>query len=192
MFVPRVKIRSEEGGNARSSRDAPSESDDDAIADYVEYRSVPELSQIQISTGVVRGEVGRGADEAASRQVCQARDLPVLRQVRRGEGLPAQRDDGRACDRDDPHDRPAAAGLEEEGRCGGADEQEPTWVRRVMIRIDGHKKFNCSIGDSPTDELIVYGISIYPEDGTCDAAASDFDGYELTLPRRRRRSTRER
>jgi hypothetical protein len=29
----------------------------------------------------------------------------------------------------------------------------------------------------------VYGISIYPEDGTVDAAASDFDGYELTLPK---------
>src|SRR4029079_15761247 len=76
---------------------------------------------------------------------------------------------------------PPGAAKKDEDR--GADDHETTWIRHIVIRIDGHKKFNCSIGDSPTDELVVSGISIYPEDGTVDAAASDFDGSERTLPK---------
>lgn len=160
----------------------PSYDDNDAIADYVEYRSIPELSQIQISTGVVRGRAAverlkQRCDEFAKRGIYPCFDKSGGPKVyRRSETM-----DGHLIETAIAIEPPPPGSAKKDD--GGSDETEPTWVRRVIIRIDGHKKFNCSIGESPTDEMIVYGISIYPEDGTCDAAASDLDGYELTLPK---------
>jgi hypothetical protein len=160
----------------------PSDSDDDAIADYVEYRSDPELGQIQISTGVVRGKsaverMKQRCDEFAKRGIYPCIDKSGPKVYRRSETM-----DGHLIETVLTID-PPPPGSEKKDENGGADDHEPTWIRHVVIRIDGHKKFNCSIGDSPTDDLVVYGISIYPEDGTVDAAASDFEGYELTLPK---------
>jgi hypothetical protein len=156
--------------------------DDDALADYVEYRSIPELSQIQISTGVVRGKAAvermkNRCDEFTKRGIYPCLDKSGPKIYRRSETMDGHRIETVLTI------EPPPPGSSKKDDSGGADDQESTWIRHVLIRIDGHRKFNCSIGDSPTDELVVYGISIYPEDGTVDAAASDFDGYELTLPK---------
>ena len=160
----------------------PSESgEDETLADYVEYRSIPELSQIQISTGVVRGRAAvermrKRCDEFASRGIYPCVEKSGPKVYRRSETM-----DGHVIETVLTIEPPPPGSEKKED--SGADDHESVWIRHVVIRIDGHKKFNCSIGDSPTDELVVYGISIYPEDGTVDAAASDFDGYELTLPK---------
>jgi hypothetical protein len=176
-------------GKGASTKPAPDDAnaaagDDDTVADYVEYRSIPELSQIQISTGIVRGKsaverLKKGCEEFAKRGIYPCVDTSSPKVYRRSETM-----DGHKIDMvltiDPPP--PGQKKKKKDQDNGGGDEDEPSWIRHVVVRIDGHKKFNCSIGDSPTDELVVYGLSIYPEDGTVDAAASDVDGYELTLP----------
>ena len=162
---------------------APSDDDDNGTtADYVEYRSIPELGQIQISTGVVRGKsavdrLTKKCDDFAKQGIYACIDTSGPKVYRRSETM-----DGHKIETVLTIDPPPPGERKKDEDKGGAD-REPTWIRHIVIRIDGHKKFNCSIGDSPTDELVVYGISIYPEDGTVDAAASDFDGYELTIPK---------
>jgi hypothetical protein len=179
------------GKDANKKKDAPDGAatqpsedggEEETLGDYVEYRSIPELSQIQISTGVVRGKAAvermrERCDEFASRGIYPCVDKSGPKVYRRSETM-----DGHLIETVLTIE-PPPPGAEKKDDSGGADNHEAAWIRHVVIRIDGHKKFNCSIGDSPTDELVVYGISIYPEDGTVDAAASDFDGYELTIPK---------
>ena len=151
-----------------------------ATADYIEYRSIPELSQIQISTGVVRGKsavdrLKQGCDGFIKRGIYPCLDTSGRKIYRRTEKM-----DGHVIDTLLTIDPPPPGEKRNDG--SQEAEKEMSWIRHVIVRIDGHRKFNCSLGDSPTDELTVYGISIYPEDGTVDAAASDPEGYELTLP----------
>ena len=178
-----VSKKKKDAPDAATTQPGGGDDDDEALADYVEYRSIPELSQIQISTGVVRGKAAverlkNRCDEFAKRGIYPCIDKSGPKVYRRSETM-----DGHLIETVLTIDPPPAGARKKEEDRGGADEHEPTWIRHLVIRIDGHRKFNCSIGDSPTDELIVYGISIYPEDGTVDAAASDFDGYELNLPK---------
>jgi hypothetical protein len=181
VHAPGDDPRTREAPDRASTQPSDNDDDQDAIADYVEYRSVPELSQVQISTGIVRGKsaverMKQRCDEFTKRGIYPCVDKSGPKAYRRSETM-----DGHLIEMILTID-PPPPGTAKKDDNGGADDHEQTWIRHVVIRIDGHKKFNCSIGDSPTDDLVVYGISIYPEDGTVDAAASDFDGYELTLP----------
>jgi hypothetical protein len=156
--------------------DKPEAKGKDQSAEYVEYRSLPELGQIQISTGVARGDgpvrrLAERPEEFAKRGIFPCADKSARHTYHRTETMA-----GHVIDTTLIIDPP------EEKKPDAAPDEEPTWRRHVVVRIDGRKKFNCSIGDSPAEELTVYGITIFPEDGTVDAAASDYDGYELVLP----------
>ena len=61
--------------------------------------------------------------------------------------------------------------------------EDDDWTRRVTVLVDGRKKLDCSMGDSPDGELFVYGVTIFPEDGTIEVAAVDADGAEVFPPR---------
>lgn len=152
-------------------------------ADYIEYRSLPELGQIEISSGFVRGpkavaRLHENADEFAKRGIfgCVDRGQPHV--YRRSEKMGGHLIETTILIEPPAEKKPA----HEKEKDGNADEPEPDWTRHVVVRVDGHKKFDCSLGDAPAAEITVYGLTLYPEDGTVDAAASDFDGVELTLP----------
>ncbi len=145
-------------------------------AQYIEYRALPELGQIQISNGAVRGITAtkRLTDrpgEYAKRGVFACVDKTKRHAYHRHEKM-----DGHEIDTRIVIDPPPEKTKDE------AEEYEPSFIVRVVVTIDGHKKINCSLGDSPTGDVSVFGVSIFPEDGTVDASASDSDGYELTLP----------
>jgi hypothetical protein len=160
-----------------SQPDAPKDKDapQDTVQ-YIEYRALPELGQIQISSGAVRGvsAVKRLIDdpgEFAKRGVFACVDKSKRHTYRRREKM-----DGHEIDTRIVVDPPPAKTKDD------AEDYEPSFISRVVVTIDGHKKVNCSIGDSPTGDVTVFGVSVFPEDGTVDASAADSDGYELTLP----------
>ena len=60
--------------------------------------------------------------------------------------------------------------------------EDDDWTRRVTVLVDGRKKLDCSVGDSPDGEVFVYGVTIFPEDGTIEVAAVNADGEEVFPP----------
>ena len=142
----------------------------ETFAEYVEYRCLPELGQITISDGIVRGRrtvasVKAKAKELSRRGVfpCVDRDQPHA--YRRRDEM-----SGRRFDTVIVITPPAADGSEDDD-----------WGRRVTVSVDGRRKVDCSIGQSP-DGLFVYGVTIFPEDGTVEVAAVADDGTELLPP----------
>ena len=61
-------------------------------------------------------------------------------------------------------------------------DEDADWTRRVTVLVDGRKKLDCSLGDSPDGEIFVYGVTIFPDDGTIQVAAVDADGFEVFPP----------
>lgn len=139
------------------------------VAEYIEYRCMPELGHITISDGVVRGRKpveylrSRGK-ELAARGIFPCTDEVRRRTYRRTDVLAGHKFDT------------LVVIVPPAGK-------EADWTRRVIVLVDGRKKLDCSVGDSPDGEVFVYGVTIFPEDGTIEVAAVDANGEEVFPPR---------
>ena len=141
---------------------------EDTVAEYVEYRCVPELGHITISDGIVRRRkpvqyLRSHAKELAARGIFPCTDERRRRSYRRTEQLGGHR-------------------FETLVVIVPPADEESDWTRRVTVLVDARKKLDCSIGDSPDGSLFVYGVTIFPEDGTIEVAAVDADGREVFPP----------
>jgi hypothetical protein len=148
--------------------DPPEEPSDPPSAEYIEYRNLPELGQITISDGVVRGAKAVARLEARAAQLakrgifgCTDTDKPHV--YRRTDEL-----DGRRIETTLVINPPA--------------DEESDWTRHVTVRVDGRKKVDCSIGYSSDGDVFISGVTIFPEDGTVDVIASDAQGSPLVPP----------
>jgi hypothetical protein len=146
----------------------PDEAPEPPSAEYIEYRILPELGQITVADGVVRGakSVARLQDHAAkfAKQgifACTDEQKPHV--YRRTDQL-----DGRK--------------IETTVVINPPEDEDSDWTRHVLVRVDGHKKVDCSIGYSPDGDVFVSGVTIFPEDGTVDVIASDAEGSTLVPP----------
>ena len=142
---------------------------DDMVAEYVEYRCVPELGHITISDGIVRGRkpvqyLRSHAKELAARGIFPCTDERRRRSYRRTDEMAGHK-------------------FETLVVIMPPADEESDWTRRVTVLVDGRKKLDCSVGDSPDGEVFVYGVTIFPEDGTIEVAAIDADGQEVYPPR---------
>ena len=152
-----------------TSPPATQPSDDETVAEYVEYRSMPELGHITISDGVVRGRKpvqylrSHGKDLAA-RGIFPCTDEQRRRTYRRTDEMGGHK-------------------FETLVVILPPVDDESDWTRHVTVLVDGRKKLDCSVGDSPDGEVFVYGVTIFPEDGTIEVAAVDADGQEIFPPR---------
>lgn len=160
----------------KSDRDPPAEKrehgqgkdEDEAVAEYIEYRFLPELSQITISDGVVRGPkavayLRSHRKELAGRGIYPCDDEERRHTYRRSDELEGHK-------------------FETVIVISPPAEKEGDWTRRVTIHVDGRKKLDCSLGNSPDGEVFVYGVTLFPEDGTIEVAAVDADGEEVFPP----------
>jgi hypothetical protein len=139
------------------------------VAEYVEYRCLPELGHITISDGIVRGRkpveyLRSHGKELAARGIFPCTDEQRRRSYRRTDVLGGHK-------------------FETLVVIAPPDEKDGDWMRRVTVLVDGRKKLDCSVGSSPDDEVFVYGVTIFPEDGTIEVAAVDADGEEVFPPR---------
>ena len=139
------------------------------VAEYVEYRCMPELGHITIADGVVRGRkpveyLRSHAKELAARGIFPCTDRRRRRSYRRVDEVGGHK-------------------FETLVLISPPAEQDADWTRRVTVLVDGRKKLDCSVGDSPDGEVFVYGVTIFPEDGTIEVAAVDADGEEVFPPR---------
>jgi hypothetical protein len=149
-----------------TTQSAPAE---EWVAEYVEYRCVPELGHITISDGIVRGRraveyLRSHGKELAARGIFPCTDEQRRRSYRRTDVLGGHR-------------------FETLVVIAPPDGRDEDWTRRVTVLVDGRKKLDCSVGSSADGEVFVYGITIFPEDGTIEVAAVDADGQELFPPR---------
>ena len=140
----------------------------DLVAEYVEYRFLPDLGQITIADGVVRGErpvkrLSANARQLAGQGIFPCTDTSRARSFRRTDELGG-------------HTFLTVVTLIPPA------EGEEEWTRRATVHVDGRKKVDCSIGNSPDGEVFVYGVTLFPEDGTVQVAAVGSDGVELFPP----------
>ena len=138
------------------------------VAEYVEYRCMPELGHITVSDGIVRGRkpveyLRSHGRELAARGIFPCTDTARRRSYRRT-------------------DKVAGRTFETLVTITPPADEDRAWSRRVTVLVDGRKKVDCSVGDSPDGERFVYGVTIFPEDGTVEVAAVDVDGQELFPP----------
>lgn len=150
---------------------APAEPDPprEWVAEYVEYRSMPELGHITISDGIVRGRkpvehLRSHGKELAARGIFPCADAERRRTYRRT-------------------DRVGGHTFETLVLITPLVGEDEAWTRRVTVSVDGRRKIDCSIGDSPDGELFVYGVTIFPENGTIEISAVDADGLDVFPPR---------
>jgi hypothetical protein len=151
----------DEPGKAEEQKENPT-------AEYIEYRCLPELGQITISDGVVRGakavkRVETSAPELARRGIFACVDRNKPRVYRRTDELDGHR-------------------FETVVVINPPEDVEDDWTRHLTVRVDGRKKVDCSLGSSPEGDVFVYGVTIFPEDGTVEVAAADAEGGELLPP----------
>jgi hypothetical protein len=142
---------------------------EDTVAEYVEYRCMPELGHITISDGIVRGRkpvqyLRSHGKELAARGIFPCTDEQVRRSYRRVDEMAGHK-------------------FETLVVIMPPADEESDWKRRVTVLVDGRKKLDCSIGESPDGEIFVYGVTIFPDDGTIEVAAVDADGQEIYPPR---------
>src|SRR3954452_11258775 len=71
---------------------------------------------------------------------------------------------------------------EEKGDKNGGDDADAVGTQHLIIRVDGRRKVDCTIGTSADGELWVSQVVVHAEDGTLEIRALDADGEELTLP----------
>ena len=138
------------------------------IAEYVEYRCQPDLGHITVSDGVVRGRrsveyLRSHTKELAARGIFPCTDEQRRRSYRRTDEV-------------------AGHQFETLVVIAPPADKDGDWKRRVTVLVDGRKKVDCSVGDSPDGEVFVYGVTLFPEDGTVEVAAVDADGVELFPP----------
>jgi len=152
---------------AAPAEDPKKEDEEIPTAEYVEYRHLPELGQITISDGEVRGAKSVARVQAHSRELAKKGIFPCV-------------------DEDKPHvyrrtDELDGRKFETVVIINPPEDEDSDWTRHLTVRVDGRKKVDCSIGSSPDGEVFVSGVTIYPEEGTVEVAASDDDG-ETLLP----------
>ena len=157
---------------AAASFAAPPEDEPDGdevpTAEYVEYRCVADLGQLTIADGEVRGEksVARLKARAALLErkgvfACVDEDKPHV--YRRTDEL-----DGHKFETVVTITPPAG--------------EDDDWTRHLVVRVDGKKKVDCSIGYSPDGQVYVSGVTIYPEEGVVDVFAMTAEGDDLVPP----------
>jgi hypothetical protein len=163
--------------DAKADGDKATDASD--VAEYVEYRSMPDLGQIQISGGVVRGRhaaarLREHPEDFAKRGIFACTDHAKRHVYRRTETMSGHKVETLLTI--EPPAKPEKPGKLKQ------DDEDDTWVRHLVVLIDGKKKVSCSLGDSPTVELTVFGLSIFPEDATIEASAADLEGREMFVP----------
>jgi hypothetical protein len=148
---------------------APQEQPEEWAAEYVEYRCMPELGHITISDGVVRGRkpveyLRSHGKELSARGIFPCTDKQRRRSYRRTDEVGGHT-------------------FETLVVILPPKDKDEDWIRRVTVLVDGRKKLDCSIGDSPDGDVFVYGVTIFPEDGTIQVSAVDADGEEVYPPK---------
>jgi len=170
---PKTDPKPEKKPKADAPADAPADGDADEpeewAAEYIEYRSMPELGTISVADGMVRGRkpveyLRSHVKELAARNIFPCTDEKRRRTYRRTEEFADHRFDT-VVTIVPPKDK------------------DGDWTRHVTIRVDGRKKLDCSMGDSPDGDVTVYGITLFPEDGTIEVAAVNSDGEEIYPPK---------
>jgi hypothetical protein len=144
-----------------------------AAAEYIEYRYQPELGRISISDCFVRG------DKSVAHLQKHARDLPA-------KGIYPCLDDKDA----HVYRRSEMAG----GRkidtllilfppTGGDEGEEGAYgTQRLIVRVNGRRKIDCTIGTSHDGGVWVSQVNVFPEDGTIEVRAVTGEGEEIVLP----------
>lgn len=140
----------------------------DDTAEYIEYRALPELGQITVSDGVVRGAKATAHLRSHAKELAGRGIFPCTDETRRRTYHRVDEMEGHKFKTVVVITPPA--------------DKDGDWTRRVTIHVDGRKKLDCSLGNSPDGDVFVYGVTLFPEDGTIEVAAVDADGEEVFPP----------
>jgi hypothetical protein len=165
------------GKPAEPDKSDPSEKPDKSrgagppAGEYIEYRAQPELGRITISDCAVRGQrpvdyLVKHTDELEKKGIFPCTDDTKRHVYRRSETL---------------GERKVDTLVVVSPPTGDGDDAAPG-TQRLVVRVNGHIKINCTIGTSADGALWVSEVVIHADDGTLEIRALTDEGEELTLP----------
>jgi hypothetical protein len=148
---------------------APAEPEKDG--EFIEYRYLPELGQIIFTDNSVRGAkhvayLKDHADELAKKGIYACSD-----ETRRHVYRQSQTVGDRKIESAIVIDPPTREG-----------EDGDYFTARLLVKVNGHKKIDCTIGTTADGELWVNKVVLHPDDGTVEIRALSGDGEELSIP----------
>jgi hypothetical protein len=165
------------GDPAEPDKPGPSEKPDDSRAagppagEYIEYRAQPEFGRITIADCAVRGQrpvdyLTRHADELEKKGIFACTDDKQRHIYRRTETVGERKID---------------TFIIVSPPAGDGDDAVPG-TQQLVVRVNGHKKLDCTIGTSADGGLWISEVVIHADDGTLEIRALTDEGEELTLP----------
>ena len=165
------------GEPAKPDKPGPSDKPDDdrgagpPAGEYIEYRAQPELGRLTIADCAVRGQrpveyLTRHADELEKKGIFACTDDKQRHIYRRTEKIGERKIDTL---------------IVVSPPAGDGDDAIPG-AEQLVVRVNGHKKIDCTIGTSADGGLWVSEVVIHADDGTLEVRALTDEGEELTLP----------
>lgn len=139
--------------------------------EFIEYRYLPELGQIIFTDNSVRGAkrvayLKDHADELAKKGIYACSDESKRHVYRQSQAVGERKIESAVVIDPPTH----------EGDDGDY------FTARLLVKVDGRKKIDCTIGTTADGELWVNKVVIHPEDGTVEIRALSGDGEELGIP----------
>jgi hypothetical protein len=147
----------------------PAASDKDG--EYIEYRYLPELGQLVYSDNTVRG-------------VKSVHNLKVHASLLADRGIYAFADESnrhvyRQSQKVAQRTVESAVVIDPPSREGGDGDN---FTARLLVKVDGRKKIDCTIGTTGDGELCVNKVVIHVDDGSVEIRALSGDGNEMSIP----------
>lgn len=164
-------------GPAGTPKDAPKKSPTTAPAapakdgEFIEYRYLPEVGQILFTDNSVRGAkrveyLKQHADELAKKGIYACSDESRRHVYRQTETVGERKIESAVVIYPPTH----------EGEDGDY------FTARLVVKVDGRRKIDCTIGTTADGELWVNKVVIHAEDGSVEISALSGDGEELSIP----------
>lgn len=152
--------------------DKPAQSDDSPAGEYIEYRAQPELGRVTVTDCAVRGKksveyLTKNAAELAKGGIFPCLDEATKRQIYQRTAKVG--------------DRKIDTLIVVYPPKGKGDDAVPG-TQQLVIRVNGRKKVDCTIGTSADGDLWVSEVTVHAEDGTLEIRALTADGEELGVP----------
>jgi hypothetical protein len=141
-------------------------------AEFIQYTSRPELGYISITDNLIRGKKPVANLIAHQRPLAKAGTFAAVDRNRRHTFIRREKQAGRQINSLIVIDPPPP----------NADEDEKdAWTQHLIVKVDGHRKIDCTIGTSLDGNLLVYAINIFPADGSIEVVAVSGDGRQLDV-----------
>ena len=139
--------------------------------EYIEYHYLPELGQVVFSDNAVRGVKSVQSMKEHASALAEKGIYAFADESKRHVYRQSQKSGERTIESAIVIDPPTHEG-----------DNGDFFTARLLVKVDGRKKIDCTIGTTADGELWVNKVVIHVDDGSVEIRALNGDGDELNIP----------